>query len=221
MKVLSTKILSADLKARLVDKGMHLQEHAFIEIQFLHNPKATEFIEANSQFPLVFTSRNGFLAYQSLNGNLNSKAYCMKGSTQQLIAEAGLSVIGVGSDSVELAEEILKQKPEAVVYLSGNLRSDSLPKALKNAGIVVHEFTVYKTTLTPVEIQDEFDAVLFFSPSAVRSFLSVNELPAHIPAYCIGKTTAAELKQHGHSVVCFPAEPDAEKMIDLLIAQNT
>lgn len=221
MKVLSTKILSDDLKKKLNKTPIQLTEFSFISISFLHNQQAIDFLKSHVGLPLIFTSRNGYLAYNNFGTQSIREAYCMSGSTEQLLQRNGLHVLGAGKDSTDLADEILKNNPPAVVYLSGNLRSDVLPQKLKEADIIVHEFVVYETTLTPLVITESFDAVLFFSPSAVRSFLQANTLPASTSAYCIGKTTAAELQNAGHTNIIFPQEPDAGIMIDLLIEQNT
>lgn len=221
MKVLSTKILSDDLKKKLNKTPIQLTEFSFISISFLHNQQALDFLKSHAALPLVFTSRNGYLAYNNFGIRSSREAYCMSGSTEQLLQRNGLHVVGTGKDSADLADEILKNKPAAVVYLSGNLRSDVLLQKLTTAGVVVYEFIVYETTLTPLAVTEGFDAVLFFSPSAVRSFLQANTLPANTSAYCIGKTTTAELQNAGHTNIIFPQEPDAGIMIDLLIEQNT
>ena len=59
----------------------------------------------------------------------------------------------------------------------------------------VTELIVYDTRLTPVKLNNQPDAILFFSPTAVKSFFSMNELISRTKIICHGKTTAAALKQ--------------------------
>jgi uroporphyrinogen-III synthase len=56
------------------------------------------------------------------------------------------------------------------------LRKETLPQALKEGGIKFNEIEVYQTALAPFKISDQenFDAIMFFSPSAVESYLSNN-----------------------------------------------
>ena len=80
---------------------------------------------------------------------------------------------------VALAEKIIPEiNDREVIFFCGNLRRNDLPDALRQKGITVREITVYQTSLTPVTIEKEYDAVLFFSPSAAESFFSKNSLPA-------------------------------------------
>lgn len=221
MKVLSTKVLSHTLKLKLNEMGMALTEYSFIRVSFVVNASAKEFIAANPTLPLVFTSKNGYRAYQNLNVGQAIVSYCVGKTTKQLLEEEGDSVLQWAKDSAQLTEAILNDKPAAVIYLSGNLRGDYLPQKLRDAGVDVYEFVVYETELTPVTVNGKFDAVLFFSPSAVRSFWLNNTLPDEISAYGIGPATLSELEKYEHSNNYAPDEPEAEKMIELLIAQNT
>jgi uroporphyrinogen-III synthase len=51
-----------------------------------------------------------------------------------------------------------------------------LPQSLKEGGIKFNEIEVYQTT-SAFKISDrEFDAIMFFSPSAVESYLSNNKI---------------------------------------------
>ena len=59
--------------------------------------------------------------------------------------------------------------------------------------ITFNEIKVYDTTLTPHKIADKVDGILFFSPSAVTSYLKKNTL-ANEKLFCIGNTTADALR---------------------------
>src|SRR5690606_9230327 len=74
--------------------------------------------------------------------------------------------------------------------------------------IAFEEIKVYNTTLTPKKFERQFEAVLFFSPSGVRSYCEVNlqgGLRQHLagtpPTFvCIGTTTASEAKKYTENV---------------------
>jgi uroporphyrinogen-III synthase len=86
----------------------------------------------------------------------------------------------------------LKTK-ELLTFFSGNLRRDTLPEMLSENEITFNEIKVYDTTLTPHKISDKVDGILFFSPSAVTSYLKKNTL-ANEKLFCIGNTTADALR---------------------------
>jgi uroporphyrinogen-III synthase len=57
------------------------------------------------------------------------------------------------------------------------LRKETLPQALKEGGIKFNEIEVYQTALAPLKyLIENFDAIMFFSPSAVESYLSNNKI---------------------------------------------
>jgi uroporphyrinogen-III synthase len=85
---------------------------------------------------------------------------------------------------------------------------DILPENLTKHGIHLTELIVYETRLTPVHLEEQPDAVLFFSPTAVKSFFSLNELSPGATAFAMGTTTAATLKQFTKNPVIISTESD-------------
>ena len=76
---------------------------------------------------------------------------------------------------------------------------------MKENKIAYEEIQVYKTVLIPKKFERQFDAILFFSPSGVKSYFS-NNSPIEggtggCLAVCIGTTTASEAKKHTENVV--------------------
>jgi uroporphyrinogen-III synthase len=59
--------------------------------------------------------------------------------------------------------------------------------------------------------------VIFFSPSAVESFFSMNTVTASLPLFAIGQTTAAAIREHTNNPVVIAAEPDAALLIRQVI----
>ena len=58
----------------------------------------------------------------------------------------------------------------SVTFFCGNQRRDTLPDKVRAAGIKVEELVVYETVELPLKVTDHYDAILFYSPSGVRSF---------------------------------------------------
>ena len=104
----------------------------------------------------------------------------------------------IGSNYV--IDLVKNHKNDSFQFFCGNIRSDEIPSKLKENNINFKEAEVYKTTLNPKKFERQFDAVLFFSPSGVRSFVSENKIN-NSKAICIGNTTASEAKIYTENVV--------------------
>jgi uroporphyrinogen-III synthase len=73
---------------------------------------------------------------------------------------------------------------------------------------------VYQTKLTPFKISDQekFDGILFFSPSAVESYLTNNKIKNEI-CFCVGTTTAKTLETYKIKNVVIAEMPTIEEVI--------
>jgi uroporphyrinogen-III synthase len=69
---------------------------------------------------------------------------------------------------------------------------------------------VYQTTETPKQVNTDYDAVLFFSPSAVRSFCSANQLKAHVVCFSIGTSTATTIREYSDNKILIADAPTLE-----------
>ena len=137
--------------------------------------------------------------------------------TKQRLEENGFSVIKMTEYAAELADYLVNNhKKNSFHFFCGNIRSDEIPSKLKESNIIFEEIEVYKTILTPKKFERQFDAVLFFSPSGVKSYCEVNRVDSSIhpflqgvaegnrvglKAICIGTTTAQEAKKYTENVV--------------------
>jgi uroporphyrinogen-III synthase len=76
---------------------------------------------------------------------------------------------------------------------------------------------VYETIETPQAVSKKYDGILFFSPSAVRSFFAKNTLKEETKIFAIGKTTADEVKSFSNNPMVISEIPDTEKLIGEVI----
>ncbi|WP_369752884.1 uroporphyrinogen-III synthase [Flavobacterium sp. WC2409] len=210
--ILSTKTLSAEQRQVFIDANFDLLEQDFIEIK--NNLFELNTINNN----LIFSSQNAVLSLMEQNGweALKSKpVFCVGIKTKELLEANGFTVDVYLDYASELAEIItLIYNQESYTFFSGNLRKETLPEALKNAGITFNEIEVYQTTLAPFKIseQENFDAIMFFSPSAVESYLSNNKIKKEF-CFCIGSTTAAALEEKKIKNIVIPEVPTIEEVI--------
>ncbi|MFA9191889.1 uroporphyrinogen-III synthase [Flavobacterium sp. FZUC8N2.13] len=215
MKILATKILTESQKKPLIEAGLELIENDFISTQI------KPFDLKNTNESLIFTSQNSvecILKHPELETLKAKKIYCVGIKTKNLLTENGFEVIAYTGYAADLAEIItLIYKSESYTFFSGNKRRDTLPDALKEAGVIFNEIEVYETTLTPQKIKGTVDAVLFFSPSGVESYLADNKLKNEI-CFCIGETTASALENKTKNIV-IADQPTIEDVIEVVIEE--
>ena len=191
--ILSTKTLSDEQRQAFLDANFDLLEQDFIEIK----NNLFELNEINTN--LIFSSQNAVLSLIEQNGweVLKTKnVFCVGIKTKELLEQNGFKVDVYMDYASELAEIItLIYNKESYTFFSGNLRMETLPNALKREGITFNEIEVYQTKLAPFKIseQEKFDGILFFSPSAVESYLTNNKIKKET-CFCIGTTTAKALE---------------------------
>ena len=202
-------------KQSLLDVGFSVTEANFIKTE------NSDFDLKGINDNLIFTSQN---AAQSVLlhpkcGELKSKnVFCVGMKTKALLEENGFNVEVYVDYASDLAEIItLIYAKQSYTFFSGNLRKETLPKALKAAKVNFNEIQVYETTLTPQKIKTPVDAILFFSPSGVESYLSANKIKNEI-CFCIGETTASSLDKTTRNIIVADP-PSVENVIEDVIQE--
>lgn len=219
IQILATKILSANQKQELVKAHFQVIEADFIKTE----TENFELTELNDN--LIFTSQNAVRSFlknpkqEKLIQQLRNKnVFCVGLKTKILLSEAGFNVVAYTGYASDLAEIItLIYANESYTFFSGNLRKDTLPKALAEAGIKYNEIQVYKTSLTPHKIKEAVDAILFFSPSGVESYLKENKIKKET-CFCIGETTAEALEKVTKNII-IADQPSVENVIEDVIEE--
>jgi uroporphyrinogen-III synthase len=201
IKILSTKVLAPEITNGMDLNSIEFQEVDFIETS-LRNLEEEEFA-IDSDY-IIFTSKNAVAAliyWERLDVLQGKTIFCVGHVSERMLNENGVEVDSVMSNSEELANYILTLgNISKVDFVCGNLRRDELPEILEANDIEVNELVVYDTFLNPQEMDEKYDALLFFSPSGVSSYYSSNEESDSI-AFCIGNTTADEAKKYTEQVI--------------------
>jgi uroporphyrinogen-III synthase len=210
VRILSTKKLLSNQKQFLLNANFSVLEADFIET------KTNNFEIKNVNETLIFTSQNGVqsvLQHPKCDELKSKKVFCVGLKTKALLQENGFKVEAYTGYAADLAEIITLVYPhESYTFFSGNLRRDTLPEALTEAGITFNEIEVYQTLLTPQKINNKLDGVLFFSPSGVESYLKQNKITNEI-AFCIGETTAEAATTFGIKNIVIANQPSVENVI--------
>jgi uroporphyrinogen-III synthase len=222
--VLSTKKISPSLIDLANQNGMEIVEKEFIAVQPIVSEEKAEEIETFlvvGNKPVVFTSSNAVDAVlNNLKGKkINREIYCLSGKTSDSILDhPGLgNVIDTAEDANKLARKIIETGEKEVIFFCGDKRRDELPDLLRSNNIIVYEVTVYQTVITPFITKDNWDAILFFSPSAVSSFFSVNNLSSHAVCFAIGHTTANTLARYTNNRIIVSNAPSQEKLVESVV----
>lgn len=215
IKILSTKILLDNQKEALVSANFNVIEADFIRTE----SQPFQLNEINDN--LIFTSQNAVQSFllNPKSAELKTKnVFCVGLKTKILLSENGFNVIAYTGYAEDLAEIItLIYANESYTFFSGNLRRDTLPEALKEAKIKFNEIKVYDTILTPQKIKTAVEAILFFSPSGIESYLKENTIKKEI-CFCIGTTTASALEGITKNIK-IADQPTIEDVIEDVIAE--
>jgi uroporphyrinogen-III synthase len=217
--IVSTRTLASKSVRKLIDFGWRLSVHDFITKRFVIPENLSgESIGKN----VVLTSQTGVEAFLQLISQLQLdkfaySVFCIDQATLKSAKDAGLHVKASAPHAVALAAEIRARKEiKEVTHLCSNRRRGELSEKLKSSGVTVLDVVAYQTDLTPVRIESSYDAVVFFSPSAIDSFLSLNPF-VDVPCFCIGKTTESHARKMNYTDTFVPETSREEALIDLLI----
>jgi len=224
ISILSTKILLSHQKQALLNAGFSVIEANFIKTE------NSDFDLKGINENLIFTSQNAaqsVLLHPQCEELKAKSVFCVGMKTKTLLEENSFNVDVYVDYASDLAEIItLIYSKESFTFFSGNLRKETLPKVLKEAKVNFNEIQVYKTTLTPQKtsspspakgLENKFDGILFFSPSAIESYLKENKIKNEI-CFCIGNTTAEALEKTTRNIVVAD-QPSVENVIEDVIEE--
>jgi uroporphyrinogen-III synthase len=224
IEILCTRPLTASLIDEAADAGIAIDELAFIETESIVSVEVQQEIElaATEIATVVFTSMNAVEAVAAfLDGQQPEwTIYCIGNATARLVKEyfGEERIAGRETDAASLAELIAEDGfTDEVTFFCGDQRRDELPGILKQHAIEVNEIVVYQTIEVPQKISKEYYGVLFFSPSAVKSFFKNNKLPEKTIAFAIGNTTAGEIKKYSSNKIITSDEPGKENLVQKMI----
>lgn len=222
-RLLVTKKITGSLLLRAGLKGIDILEKEFIKIQPVVSDTLKKNISslAGSKHTVAFTSKNSVSAVTA-NENVKGadwKIYCLDGATREEIRKhwSDERIEGTAQNAAGLVTEIKNtNNGKKIVFFCGNLRRDDLPGLLRDDGYEVEEVVVYETILSPETIIDDYDAVAFFSPSAVKSFFSKNTLKKGAVCLSVGRTTTAALKEITKERIVTSDTPSEESVIRMV-----
>ena len=194
MRLLATKILNLSFKTRILALGYRLVEHSFIEkIAIDYQPKAWS---ENWIFSSAFAAKIA-LEHSKMGAALKGKRlFCVGKKTAAVFLAHSLDVVEIAPNAKALTEKIIaSETPTTFSFFCGKKRRPEIETYLTAAGFSIDIHELYATSLNSKKFSSSFDGALFFSPSAVESFVQSNPIDT-LHAFCIGPTTAAAVAQY-------------------------
>jgi uroporphyrinogen-III synthase len=227
IRLLVTKKISSSLVLQAGLKGVSILEKEFIRIVPLTNDQVSKKINKliAGAHTVAFTSRNAVAAI-ARNDSITVaawKIFCIDGATKNEVKKyfAEATIIGTAKNAISLAEVIIeKSKEHNIIFFCGSKRMEDLPRLLREKNIDVEEVVVYKTELVSQKIIDDYEAVAFFSPSAVESFFTDNVLKENAVCFSVGKTTTEAIKKYTGNKVITSEKPSEESVIEMAVKQS-
>ncbi|MFT3936917.1 MAG: uroporphyrinogen-III synthase [Chitinophagaceae bacterium] len=219
--ILSTRPLPAYLVDEATAQGINVSVQSFIDTEPIRSVEVQQEIEQAllQSATIVFTSMNAVeaVAEQMDDEQPDWMIYCIGQTTQQLAKKyfGENSIAGTAEDAAALASLIVEEAyTDSVIFFCGDQRRDELPDILRNNDIEVDEIVVYHTIATPKVLKQQYNGILFFSPSAVHSFFSVNKPDKEITFFAIGNTTKASIKKYSNNTILVSDAPGKEKLLE-------
>lgn len=212
IRILITKKLNPVLLKKFKPEKFQVQTSSFIRISLLNH------VLPNEIYPLIVTSRNAVKAVEKFHPGYfkNKKVFCVGEKTARSLKQFDAHVVLTADHAEALVEKLLNLPvKEKYLFLSGNLRGNYLPEVLAAHKLLKKEILVYETLPKTLSLKTNYDAILFFSPSGVKSFSKKNNFDQAV-CFAIGPTTASELQKHPLKVVT-AASPSAENVVNLCL----
>ena len=224
INILSTRPISDPLIEEAKKKGIIIDVLSFINTETIETVEVQQEIEQAllQSSTIVFTSMNAVeaVAAQLEDHQPDWTIYTMGNTSQQLVKKyfGAQAIAGTANNASELAELIAEDGyAKEVIFFCGDQRRDELPDFLRKNEMEVYEIEVYKTIATPHKLNMHFDGILFFSPSSVESFFSVNKLSSQTILFAIGNTTANTIKKYAENKIIISDAPGKENLVEEMI----
>lgn len=176
-------------------------------------------------YSLIFTSVNGVESFFENGFELNevftekdyNRVYVVGPKTKNALRKRGFGTFKVCRHAQELNEFLVQHaQGEKLLHFCGNLSLDIIDPMRPLQNIHYRKIPLYETQLLYPKVQTPYDAIVFFSPSGVRSFIAENSIENKI-LFSIGHTTKNELAKHTHSRIYTSEESNFQDLLEVIL----
>jgi uroporphyrinogen-III synthase len=199
ISILSTKAIASTLRESIDSTRINFIDQDFISI-------VSNKIDLNSddlEDIVLITSKNvikSLIQSNQVSILQHKNIYCVGNSIPKLLKEFHLIAKKSFHNAHSLGAYIVAEEPSKVTFLCGNKSRPELPELLQKNGIQLQKHELYTTVLTPHKFNNKFDALLFFCPSAVESYLTDHQI-TNEKIICIGQTTASAIRPYSNNII--------------------
>ncbi len=229
IEVFCTRTLHETAYEGALQKGIKITSDEFIRISPVYSGKIREAIHKELDIPnptLLFTSKNAvqialehYLSSISKAHMSSWNIYCLSGATKKALLTRFRKdqIVAYADHAAGLIPHIAAYKEtDPIHFFCGNRRRNTLPVFMKNHFIPYKEWVIYQTLNTARSVSQNYQAYLFYSPSAVESFFSLNNIKKDIPCFSIGQTTTRALEATIKNRVYTSERPDTDHLLQTL-----
>ncbi len=219
MKILFTKKFDEQMIAEKI--GSHFS-YDIVEVIKIQSQKIKPFDLKDKS--LIFTSVNGVRAFfengfqpnENFADSSYNKIYAVGLKTKQELRKNGFGTFKVMPYASGLSEFLIANaNKDRFLHFCGNLSLDVLDRTLPLQNIDYQKVEIYNTEILYPNIDEKYDAIVFFSPSGVRSFVKNNSLEGMM-IFSIGTTTEKELKKYTNQVIHTSKNANLEEVFTLI-----
>ncbi len=173
---------------------------------------------------IIFTSKNGvesffkngFRPNEDFRSKNYNKIYCVGEKTKKELRKNGFGTFKVLKNAETLSQFIIDHCPnEKFIHFCGNLALDVLDKKLPLQNITYKKIVTYETQELKPIVNEKYDAIAFFSPSGVSSYIKNNSLEK-MTLFSIGETTSKEIKKYTDHPIITSKENTLESVLKLI-----
>lgn len=222
-KILCTRALDTQLISKAAVHNIQIDALPFIEIRKLQTQQFKDQVQqlALQNISVAFTSVNAVESVgQVIAEKPKWKISCIGGVTKDAVAKyfGEEAILVTGKNASVLSRKIIDTNNiKEVIFFCGDQRLDDLPETLRTNNIRVQEVIAYQTLQTPHDVQEDYDGVMFFSPTAAHSFFSSNTIRTDVPLFSIGKTTTATIQSYCANPVVTSEWPGQENLVEKVV----
>jgi uroporphyrinogen-III synthase len=220
-KILSTRTL----KEYLIDYGRQLNL-AITCVDFIETISVAPDLTYRAPADIdaaIFTSANAvkyfFENYAAHEIIKDKRIFSLAGATSDELLQNGITPAHTAGSAITLSQLMVDMgNVKSALHICGDKRLSTIEDKLSQNKIQYHQLVVYETILiTNKKIEEEFDAIMFYSPSGVKSFFANNVLKEEQVFCCIGDTTANALRELRPDLnILIPEDISLESMIDMI-----
>ena len=193
MRLLSTKKLNKKMKMAFIKNNFSVVEIPMIKtvkINFIW-PEILDAIIITSSFAL-----KSIIKHPGFKSLKKYPFFCVGSRTKEKLIELGIKIEACEKSAKNLAIKIGNSyRKKSFNYFCGKQRLKTIENFALANNIKINISEVYQTNEIHKKINEKFDGIIFFSPSAVRSYVSVNSLENQ-KVFSWGQTTGKEIEKY-------------------------